>query len=216
MKTKIKIYAERNTGVVFLEWLLNRNFKVDITEDYRLGWKRRIAPAISEIPDDLRKEVLFICVVKNPYSWLLSMHRKPFKHENLQKLKFSEFIRTSFGDYENPVQLWNKKNRSYLEFDQAVDKYQLLHYEDLLAMPQHTLEQMSKKFTISKKMGAFKSMERRIDHHGKVRSGMFHKSYYLKERWRSEYRQEDVVFINEQLDHDLVQKLNYQFLNGMV
>ncbi len=208
----IKIYAERNTGSVYLEWLLMKNLKIKLANGHELGWKRRIAPSEDEISRDLFDKVIFVCLVKNPYSWLLSMHRRPKKHEELQNLTFSDFIRTSFGDYKNPVQLWNIKNQSYLDFQAIAPKTHLFRYEKVLAKPQESLNNLSEKFQINKTFHWFKDITRKISSDRGVTRKSFHKEYYLRKAWRHDIKVEDIRFINGELKKDLVDKLNYSIL----
>lgn len=209
---QVKIYAERNSGSLYLEWLLNKNLKVDRNEGFELGWKRRIAPGADELSEEMRKNMNFICMVKNPYSWLLSLHRRPVKHESLRETSFSDFIRYSFGDYPNPVVIWNKKIRSYVEMESYVEKYLLIFYEKLLETPKAALEAISLNFDIPKSFLWFKNLDKQISNNYGVMSKRFPKGYYLKERWKEELDYHDIQFINEHLDLDLAKSLNYEIL----
>ena len=97
----IKIYGEQNSGTIYLEWLLNKNLDTTLLDSYEFGWKHRMAPSEDELTDKIKQEVLFLCLVKNPYSWLISMHKRPYHHESLRKLSFFDFLKYSYGDYRN-------------------------------------------------------------------------------------------------------------------
>ena len=147
---KIKIYGERNTGTIYLEWLLIKNLIVEIQEDFQYGWKHRLAPGEDEITDKMKKETLYVCLVKNPYSWLLSMHKRPYNHPSLKELSFSQFIKYSYGDYKNPVVMWNLKNRSYTNLGLYADNHIIIKYEDILIEPKEVMGEISEKFNINK------------------------------------------------------------------
>jgi len=77
-----------------------------------------------------------VFLVRSPYPWLLSMHDEPYDYDGDLTFNFSQFIRAPFSyvprDYQgssladkpdyhaNPIQLWNAKMRSYLQFESDV------------------------------------------------------------------------------------------------
>ena len=211
-KKKVKVFGERNSATIYIEWLLKKNFKVELLDYKSFGWKHRLAPTKSELEMHAHDDVCFICIVKNPYSWLRSMHRRPYKQEELKNMKFSEFLKFPYGDYENPVKMWNKKNKSYLELSENVRNFHMLKYEDLLVNPEKLLEQIQQKMRLSKSVFWFTDMEQKLSNKKGVSSNRFHKKYYLKEKWKDQYAAEDIAFINSQLDEELMQNFNYEIL----
>jgi len=211
-RQKIKIFGERNSATSYLEWLLRENLKVELLDYYHFGWKHRLAPSAFELADKKTDEVLFICLFKNPYSWLLSLHRHPIKHEELKKLSFSEFIRFPFGDYANPVELWNKKNVSYLALKHNVSKHHVIIYEQLLANPQAELQKLIDVFDLKKGFSWFNDQIYYISHQHGIMEKRFHKNYYLHQKWEAEYSEKDLDFIAQFLDTNLVQSLGYELL----
>lgn len=209
---KIKVFAERNTGSIYLEWLLKNNLKVSLTDFYTLGWKHRLAPIAEEIGETMSKELIFVCLVKNPYSWLLSMHRRPYQHEELSTLSFSQFIRFSYGDYKNPIQLWNIKNRSYLDLKKEVGNHEIIKYEALLKDAKDVLESFAVKFGIDKSFSWFADNDKYMTNHHGILDQKFHKDHYLHESWKNIFLDEDIAFINKELDTNLMKKLNYHYL----
>lgn len=65
------IYGERCSGTNYLQELIQLNFDVDITWDY--GWKHFFGF------NDVSKSdnTLFVCIIRDPYTWLNSMYRIP-------------------------------------------------------------------------------------------------------------------------------------------
>lgn len=209
---KIKIFAERNTGSIYLEWLLNHNLKVDLVDFYTLGWRHRLAPNTDEITDELRQALIFICLVKNPYSWLQSMHLRPYQHDELRKLSFSQFIRFSYGDYKNPIQLWNRKNESYVNLAQYVHKHTVIKYEYLLRDAKDILDEFASQFDIAKNFFWFIDNDHYMTNHHGILERKFHKDHYLHEHWKEAFLKEDIAFINQELDKTLMEKLGYELL----
>ncbi|MBW1914379.1 MAG: hypothetical protein JRI86_05510 [Deltaproteobacteria bacterium] len=96
-----------------------------MTFSQNLGWKHAIAPD----PAYLKKmqiysnDLLFLTISKNPYSWLLSLFRRAY-HQKKKMDSFEDFLTTpwetvarerSRKEFENPIVMWNEKNRSYLD-----------------------------------------------------------------------------------------------------
>lgn len=208
---KIKIYGERNSGTIYLEWLIHKNLVAEIVEGFEFGWKHRLAPVEDELTDLMKNEILYLCLVKNPYSWLLSMHKRPYQHEVLKDLSFSEFIRYSYGDYKNPVALWNIKNRSYVELGNHVRHHMILKYEDLLKEPRTQLDHIAEVFSIEKP-GLFINIQKLLTNKHGIRREKFHTEYYIKEAWRKKLHRDQINFINSNIDQDLMRQFDYTLL----
>jgi hypothetical protein len=207
----IKIYGERNSGTIFLEWLLKKNLSVNILETHELGWKHRLAPEEAELSEFNRENVIFLCLVKNPYSWLLSMHKRPYNHESLKNLSFLDFVTYSYGDYRNPVIMWNKKNRSYLDMAGFVSHHEMVKYEDILQDSSILLNKITEKYDISRPP-FYKSVSNLLTNSHGIKQQKFHKEYYLNELWIKKLRDEHIERINQFIDKDLMEKFNYSIL----
>lgn len=207
----VKIYGARNSGTIFLEWLVNKNLDVKTLDTYDLGWKHRVAPVEEELTKKMKDDVVFLCLVKNPYSWLLSMHKRPYHHESLRGLSFLDFVKYSYGDYRNPTIMWNVKNDSYLKLKEFVRNHEIVKYEDILKDPNKFLDELSEKYDIEKP-AFYKNINNLLTNKHGIKHQKFHKEYYLHERWRMKLRHEHVELINKFLDKDLMEKLNYTFL----
>ena len=207
----IKIYGEQNSGTIYLEWLLNKNLDTTLLDSYEFGWKHRIAPSEDELTEKIKQEVLFLCLVKNPYSWLISMHKRPYHHESLRKLSFLDFLKYSYGDYRNPIVMWNTKNASYVKMSDFVKFHEIIKYEDILMDPAGFVNKMAEKYGFSKPP-IFKNMSNLLTNSHGIKSQKFHKEYYLTEEWRKNLRHDHVKQINDWLDQSLMEKLNYSIL----
>ncbi len=208
---RVKIFGEFNSGTVYLEWLLTTNLKVKLLNELTLGWKRRVAPLPDEIQGELN-EIPILFIVKSPYSWVLSMHRRPHTHEYLRKLKFSEFIRFPFGDYRTPLKMWQKKANSYYEFCQKHENGILINYENLLEDPRIILDDIRKKFDIQKTSKWFRDTGKVLGSNRKTKDKSFHKSYYLKGYWQDDFSESNIEFVRTELDPELMKKLDFRIL----
>jgi hypothetical protein len=207
----IKVYGERNSGTIYLEWLMKNNLEVVIADTFDLGWKHRLAPEEDELSEKLKEEIIFICLVKNPYSWLLSMHTRPYQHEVLKNLNFSDFIRYSYGDYRNPVTMWNAKYNSYLRLAGFVKNFIWIRYEDLLTSPEASVRSIAAKFELQRK-DVFRNIHRVVTNSHGIKKVAFHKDYYTQEAWKKKYNTGQVEHINLYLDPNLMEKFNYSYL----
>jgi hypothetical protein len=208
---QIKIYSERNTGSLYLEWLVKNNFKTKVIDTFELGWKHRLAPSAEELGPELKQDVLYLCLVKNPYSWVMSMHKRPFQHEVLKELRFSEFLKYSYGDYKNPITMWNIKNNSYVKMSEYVNHHEVIKYEDLLQNPNEILMNISEKYNFNIN-GIFRNVNNLLTHKHGMTKRSFHKDHYIREEWIRKLQPKHIALINLQLDKELMQKLNYKYL----
>ena len=209
---EIKIYGERNTGTIYLEWLMNNNLDVKLLNDFTLGWKHRLAPENDELTAETKDNTIFICLVKNPYSWVYSMHKRPYKHEKLSKLTFHYFIRYSYGDYRNPVVMWNKKITSYFELNNFVKRFHFIRYEDLLTDARNSIDIVANKFHLGRSSVWFTDIHQTLTNHHGILKQKFRKEFYIKEEWINKFNFSDFEFINGQLDKNLMKMLNYSLV----
>lgn len=189
--------------------------------DYSLGWKHARTPVPPPKGEALPEGLAFITVRKNPYSWLLSLHRRPYAAHDPQQLSalpFSEFLRTPWRTagrenarsvYDSPVDLWCDKVASYAGLDELRPTYHM-RYEDFLDDPERALT------TVGGTLGFdVRPQDADFDSPTKGDSGSREKyrSYYLTERWREKLTAEDVAFINARLDAELVRASGYDIVD---
>lgn len=242
----IKLYGERNTGTNYLSQLLELNLEVtllpgtipnwlqpfiprlewprdmyfSLTFSRNLGWKHRIAPS----PHELAKfrgagPVYFLTVTKNPYSWLLSLYRRPY-HNYTHKGSFEEFLQRPWPTvrreghptpFENPVIVWNEKNRSYLNLGQYASCLNL-RYEDLLSDPKETVERIAVHFNISKKSCYFQNVTESTK--GDSRTFSQYQEYYIQEKWREKLSPQAIDIINRYVDTQLMSHFGYSLISA--
>ena len=248
-KVKIKLYGERNTGTRYLERLLRLNLDAELlrgsvpirlqrlfryNEDLRdlffwltyrrnLGWKHAMAPdpGTAARARGGCESLVFVTLTKNPYSWLLSLYRRPY-HFGGELSSFAEFLvspwstvrRERAGDgFRSPVDMWNQKNRAYLRLYE-LGRVDNLRYEDLLADPEGTISRLCSRFSIERKSPRFLNVtESTKDRHRKDHD--YYRRYYLEEQWRSELDREHLGIINRSLDVELLRAFGYEKIDDV-
>lgn len=69
------IYGERHSGTKFLDKLINKNFAINKTTQF--GHKHFFRPEyIFESESSSIGKTLFLCIVRNPYDWIMSFHNE--------------------------------------------------------------------------------------------------------------------------------------------
>ena len=69
------IYGERHSGTKFLDKLIYHNF--DVHQTTQFGHKHFFRPEhIFESESSIIAETLFLCIVRNPYDWIMSFHKE--------------------------------------------------------------------------------------------------------------------------------------------
>ncbi len=242
----IKIYGERNTGTNYLHKLIDSNFDCTIlrgtvpssfplvsrrivkdlyfhsTRRTNLGWKH-------SIPDlDLIKQyyeltdLRIICLIKNPYSFVLSLFNRPYHQIGPRQNSMLEFVNTPWQTVrrenlrkrtlESVVQLWNLKVRSYFHLkDSSLCPVTIVSYESVINDVESALIAVSNKLNISISRNRIENFNEstKKDH----KDFNYYRNYYLKEEWRKEINREEVEAINHYLDLSLVESCNYNIVS---
>lgn len=200
---------------------LVRDIYFFLTYRHNLGWKHSRVKPPSKLKryDTLKSEICFVTLTKNPYSWLVSLYRRP--HHQYQyydnKPGFETFLRSPWKtvgrdncqkDLPSPVMLWNVKNSSYLQLRRLGGMN--LTIESVLRDPENIVEKLSSHFGIDRVSGEFVNYERSTK--GENKSFADYQSYYLNERWREVLSEESILIINEAVDKDLMDYFGYEVL----
>lgn len=245
MSKKVKVFGERNTGTNYLTMLLMKNLDIvlmrgTVTNDLpnrrseqaknlffketafqNLGWKHgKVNLSLVETHRDLHL-ITFVTLTKNPYSFLLSLYKKPYHNQATPAQSFTTFLNSSWTtqDRENvsidniksPIDLWNIKNKSYKQLIERYPQQTInVRYEDLLRDPQLTLAQIS-----NKARSPLKSTFENIEKSTKKENSTFqdYQTYYLQEEWKAELRAEHIDLINNSLDAELMEFFGYSTLH---
>jgi len=214
IKTTQKILPGKN-------WLRDLYFSQSYKQN--LGWKHSQVKSIHELNDYdiLRRNICFVSITKNPYSWLLSLHRKPYNQQYRQKEHdFESFLQTPWRTdardnceklLENPIVLWNIKNSSYLELANLNGLN--ITTEGVIRDPESVIDKIAVHFSIGKLGHKFINYEKSTKDAGK--SFAFYQDYYLNERWRDEISEKAIAIINKAVDKTLMKQFDYKVLGNI-
>lgn len=161
MISNIKIYGERCSGTNYLEVLILKNFKVNLTQEY--GFKHFFGFQDLKNSDN----TLFICIVRHYHSWINSFYKKqwhlsPEQRRSKKNFLYSEHWSyyddsrnhgTNYGKeiledrniynhqrYRNIIELRSMKIKWILEtLPQKVKHYMIIRYEDLIKNFDYTM-----------------------------------------------------------------------------
>lgn len=142
---KYHICGERNSGTNFLENLIQENFDCDKHPNgyCELGWKH--GEKIEK-----KEGVIIICIIRNPYSWLLSCKEKCYQKKKelnyFKDKKWEEFMKSSWEDVNNISynSIYEARKKKYNKWLDVCDI--IIKYEELIANPESfilKLEQLS-------------------------------------------------------------------------
>lgn len=240
----LKLFGERNTGTNYLAQLLERNLFVTqlrgvvpsyiermqnqlhvqealkdayflFSQRSNLGWKHAAAPHGRLRQAIGRRSIFCIFAVKNPYSWLLSMYKRPYHRRGEKAGSFEEFLEKPWrtlrregvdGALLNPVNLWNVKNRSYIESCERIPGL-LIRYEELLADPHRVVSRVAEFSHARWRYDGFCNQDDSTKEVGKRFDD--YRRYYLEEVWKIKLSPQAVSLINERLDEEVLRQLKY-------
>jgi hypothetical protein len=248
---RIKLYGERNTGTRYLTRLFEHNlgshliagtaprwttwaqalvpgsdyfrdayFERTFSRNY--GWKHSQVQTgrLLELGDEI-DDVHFVVLVKNPYSWLLSLDKRPYHSRSnptddssgIEYLLSSEWPTVGRENgppvYRDAIDLWNQKLASYLELARRLPTT-LLTYEDLVADPATAVEKVRLAGADSWKRGSFENTPESTK--DKSKDSSYYRDYYGNERWKSKLTANVIAMVNERISGELMSEFGYEKL----
>jgi hypothetical protein len=162
---------------------------------------------------------LFVTTTKNPYSWLLSLYRRPYHLAGDAPPSFETFLTRPWptirreqtrDHFDSPVDLWNIKNASYLALTEGFEVEQI-RYEDLLEDPAAILDSLATRLDLERPSSGFVNVEESTKSE-RNREFAHYRDYYLNERWRTELSQAALELIDERLDERVLAAFGYERL----
>ena len=176
------------------------------------------APAYNSAFKDHGVSVIFM--VRNPYSWILSLYRSPalsMGHCGGTLEEFLLFPWLTVGRdnvapriLTSPMELWSLKLRSYRKFRAQAKKDGVkstqVKFEDFVAFPISSLSQGLKRLDIPAE--GLKALSRSNKPLSRIPEAR--RSYHIKEFWQSELTSTHVEVINALVDWDLAEIYGYQ------
>ena len=200
------------------EWLVD--LYTSYSFDFDLGWKHAYVPTAERIKKTRvfkNNDIGFVTIVKNPYSWLLSLHRRPYHQYYSEKPDFVTFLQTPWKTVARdladpviagPVELWNIKNAAYARLNDL----NVIHTKTELIFenPERIIEQIGKQFTIERKASEFEDFQWSTK--GTSHTASYYSDYYLNEKWKEELSQDAIAIINKKIDRSLMDQFGYELL----
>ncbi len=237
--TDLQIFSERCSGSNYVEALLMYNFFPE-REMYASKFGHKHFPPWLELPIEQyygpprnytyedSDQTLFIVVFRDPYDWIRSFYLKPwYAHKDLLNLRFSKFIRekwrldytatdiirefafnefvdkyTNGSYFENPMKLRAAKTENFLLIKNRVKNIYFLNYETIRDYPEEVIKEIGEIFGL-KKISDFKNVQYYKDD---PRQGKYNQKKY------NQISQEDLNYINSQLDLELEVMLGYEIV----
>ena len=167
-----------------------------------------------------KRDICFMSITKNPYSWLLSLYRKPYSHQySGGRPDFETFLQTPWktvarDNCENllasPIALWNIKNASYLQLANLNGLN--ITTESTVQDPQSVIEKISDHFSIDRLSGEFLNYEKSTK--DETRNFSYYQDYYLNEKWRDGLSDQAVATISGAVDRNLMRHFGYKVLGA--
>lgn len=201
---------------------LARQMLVDVgmreIENENLGWKHAYPDfALFEREKETASRTLFLVISKDPISWLKSFHRRPYHCLfPTRKMPLSQFIRhpwiatrkenLSPAIVPNMVALWNAKHEGWLLLPERGYRTVFIPYSELLSNFSQQMEAIGE-IVPPRKAGTFENIESSTKNDGRSSSD-FVKQYTSRADY-SAFSEEDIAFVRENLDAEVMAKLGY-------
>lgn len=201
------------------EWIKDTYFQFSF--DKNLGWKHMSVKSPQDLQGTVatRQQVLFVTLTKNPYSWLLSLHKRPYHgdpgapqddFESFLKQQYTPKGRDNVGkSATNHTTLWNHKNRSYIDLPPNFAAINL-RYEDLLHDPGSMMKAICDAWKMDFDQDQFQNYSDSTKDSDK--DANFYRDYYLGQQWRSKLSPATIDIINSEVDFELMDYFGYEKL----
>ena len=188
-----------------------------------LGWKHTyINDEILNQINNYKDNLLIITVTKNPYSWLISMFNRPYHFNDYNTRTFEKFLNNKWTCVKrenspknlinNPIELWNMKNQSYLNLLETTN-HQIINikYEDILSDYKRIIKEIVNTGSFQYKKNMITNVIKSAKGDNKKFSD--YKEYYLNKSWKEKITKDQFYFINNHLNQSLMKKFNYKYIN---
>ncbi len=195
-----------------------------MTRRRTLGWKHAAAPPVAFVraSSACSPGLRFVTLTKNPYSWLLSLFHRPYASLSAPRTDLFKFALRPFETprreglcrltSRTPIEIWNAKNKSYLELAGGVPTRHV-RYEDLVLNPRATLSDLCSSLAIEPRRVDFVNVEESTK--GDHATYANYRQRTLTEQWRNALDRETVALVNEQLDGDVMSRFGYERLRSL-
>lgn len=226
LNLKVKeIYGNVPSKVMSLQEALPGNELVRdiyyyLTYARNLGWKHTCLKPHDELSKYklVNNNLVILTITKNPYSWLLSLHRNPYHQYITDNPSFEDFLLRQWKTIgrdnvntvlNNPMELWNIKNKSYIQPEN--NRLINITTESIFNDPEAIIQNISNQYSIERKTDKFVNYERSTK--DKNKGSAYYRDFYLLEKWRDNLSADAIDIINESIDKELMSHFGYDILH---
>lgn len=241
MIKEVKIYGERSCGTNYLASLVQKNFEKVTVNPQRYGWKHGFIN-FKKLPNLNNDNTLFIFISKDPYSWIVSMKKKPHHAPQLYNLPLEEFVRQEWACYKgenygnrdlvnNPLkpeeEMLNERNPITKERFENVIAMRNAKNKCFLKLRNHVKhyrrikyenllkhpERSIKKIAEEFSIPLKDQVENTTGYFGRNPKVKFsNKSYYLNKEYLKFYSKDLIEYVNQYLDESIESRLQYSLI----
>ena len=209
----LKGQISKGSIFTFSEWTKDLFFR--ISRNINLGWKHSVID--EKLVLNHKSKPIVITLTKNPYSFLLSLYNRPYHYKGNKPNSFLSFLKEKWTltdrdncklkSLDSPIDLWNFKNKSYIDLLDSYSNCLIFTYEELLENPDKVIVSISEKLNIF-----FKEKFKNYDDSTKNDNKKFndYQNYYLNELWAKELNDDEIIFINSKLDLNVLSFFGYK------
>lgn len=214
-KPVVKVHGLLRTGTNYLTSLIDTNFDVFTLLSEEGGWKHG--------PCEYKQQYYYVFIVKDPYSWIVSFKEWEEIHlRSDERRSIGEFMQSTLThdklaqawDVPKPMDAWNKAIRSwscYREYENAI----FIRYEDLLVSYEAVLNQLREKFSFVPRQNSYKNLEKRADNWKTPRPRKnMDPTFYSAKRYLDLFSDQELEFVRQHIDAELVMQNNYSIIES--
>jgi len=217
----VQLHGLQRTGTNWLKLLLEENFKIRVLTSLA-GSKHEhyIAPRLID------RELPVIIMTKNPWAWLTSMYRQvkcvPYYR---QATGFDDFLHGPFIFPStnalvwspNPIQHYNAMHYNWLQIQLETNKKFILRYEDVYEKTEEMLTQIAGNVGAERKNSdelfnpdmRVGPMAEATSRDVSLTANKFDRSYYDDEKYFKEFSEDQMAFVNREVNPDVLKALGY-------
>ncbi|MCA9141026.1 MAG: sulfotransferase [Planctomycetales bacterium] len=234
--------GREGAGGMLAAWVLrHRHLPQDVlwsayyrlTDAQNFGWKHRRVVGQTLQQHRLFRSTRFVCLVRNPYAWLVSMRRRPYGMRLIPGSDWQTFLSHSWQPcsydtsptqrYDSVIDLWNRKVHGCVSFCGSYDNAILLRYEDFLENHEAATKRLAEFLGTGKHEGIDRSDASNswapINHStkaGDAKTFAQYQSEYRDSHWMRDIPDETLASIQAALDQQLCRLLGYARENESV
>jgi hypothetical protein len=146
----VKVHGLLRTGTNYVSALLGENFFVYVLGPEKGGWKH--GPVSGD------SGVLFVVVMKSPYTWLESFYNWELLRGRTAARTLLEFASAPVShpqlatawNARDPIDAWNKATASWVEAQRTQDVL-VIRYEDVLSDLARELDRFAQRFSTTRR-----------------------------------------------------------------